>query len=220
MVIRRAPQILSPILPSFRQKYIRVPAEYANRCIMRILRENFGLRNEEIEHYNLGLNARIGGFLGVDLKVQLSSEGEVTLVTLRFSYKRVTLALALIFFIATVVSLAFRSALPLAAAFLVFPAIYRANLEANKLLSLISKVAPLLEREFERQSILKERKRLSEFEINIDDLYKRLCRRHMEVWGSLNVLEYKLREYRSKGFSHEEAILKVAEEEGMIEGPP
>jgi len=219
MGTRRDPQILSPILPSFRQKYIRVPAEYAHRCIMHILRENFGLRSEEIKHHNLGFNARLGGFLGVDLKVQLSSEGEVTLITLRFSYKRVILTLALIFIIAAVVSLSFHSALPLVAALLAFPTIYRANLEANRLLGLINETAPLLEREFERQSILKERKRLREFEMSIDDLYKRLCRRHMEVWGSLNVLEYKLREYQSKGFSHEEAILKVAEEEGMIEGP-
>ena len=211
--------ILSPILPSFRQKYIRVPAEYANRCIMHVLKENFGLRSEEIEH-NKGFNVRIGGFLGVDLKVQLSSEGEVTLITFRFSYKRVILTLALIFIIAAVASLSFYSALPLVAALLAFPAIYRANSEANRLLSLINEVAPLLECEFERQSILKERKKLREFEVNIDDLYKRLCRRHMEVWGSLNVLEYKLREYQSKGFSHEEAILKVAKEEGVIEGTP
>jgi len=219
MSIRRDPQILSPILPSFRQKYIRVPAEYAGRCVMHILRENFGLGDEEINHHNLSFTARIGGFLGVDLKVQLSSEGEVTLITFRFSYKRVIFTLALIFIIAAVVSLSFHSALPLVAALLAFPAIYRANSEANRLLGLINEVAPLLEREFERQSILKERKRLREFEMSIDDLYKRLCRRYMEVWGSLNVLEYKLREYQSKGFSHEEAILKVAEEEGMIEGP-
>ena len=220
MSIKCNPLILSPILPSFRQKYIRVPAEYANRCIMHILKENFGLRSEEIEHNNLGFNVRIGGLLGVDLKVQLSSEGEVTLITFRFSYKRVILILALILIIAAVVSLSLYSALPLVAALLAFPAIYRANSEANRLLSLINEAAPLLEREFEHQSILKERKRLREFEVNIDDLYKRLCRRHMEVWGSLNVLEYKLREYQSKGFSHEEAILKVAEEEGIIKGTP
>jgi len=220
MGTRRDPQILSPILPSFRQKYIRVPAWYANRCIMHFLNENFGLRSEEIECHNLGFNAKLGGFLGVDLKVQLSSEGEVTLITFRFSYKRVIFTLALIFIIAAVVSLSFHSALPLVAALLAFPAIYRANSEANRLLGLINEVAPLLEREFERQSILKERKRLREFKINIEDLYRSLCRRHMEVWGSLNVLEYKLREYQSKGFSHEEAILKVAEEEGMIEGTP
>jgi len=220
MSIRRNPQILSPILPSFRQKYIRVPAEYANRCITHILQENFGLRSEEIEHSNLGFNARLGGFLGVDLKVQLSSEGEVTLITFRFSYKRVIFTLILISIIAIIVSLSFHSALPLVAALFAFPAIYRANFEANRLLSLINEAAPLLEREFERQSILKERKRLREFEINIEDLYKRLCRRHMEVWGSLNVLEYKLREYQSKGFSYEEAILKVAVEEGIIEETP
>jgi len=220
MDAKRDPQILSPILPSFRQKYIRVPAGYANRCIMHILKENFGLRSEEIKHNNLGFNVRLGGFLGVDLKVQLSSEGEVTLITFRFSYKRVVLILALIFIIAAIISLSFHSALPFLAALLAFPVIYRANLEANRLLSLINETAPLLEREFERQSILKERKRLREFEVNIDELYKRLCRRHMEVWGSLNVLEYKLREYRSRGFSHEEAILKVAEEEGIIKGTP
>jgi len=218
MGTRHNPPFLSPILPSLRQKYIRVPVEYANRCIMQILRENFNLKIEEIEHHNLGFNARIGGFLGADLKVQLSSEGKVTLITFRFSYKRVILTLALIFIIAAVVSLSFLSALPLVAALLAFPAIYRVNFEANRLLSLINEAAPLLEREFERQAILKERKRLREFEINIEDLYKRLCRRHMEVWGSLNVLEYKLREYKSKGFSSEEAILKVAEEEGIIEG--
>ena len=218
MSIRRDPQILSPILPSFRQKYIRVPAEYAGRCVMHILRENFGLGDEEINHHNLSFTARIGGFLGVDLKIQLSDEGEVTLMTFRFSYKRVILVLALIFIITAVVSLAFSSAIPLVGVLLAFPVIYRANYEANRFLSLINEAAPLLEREFECRSVLKEKRRLREFDINIENLYKRLCRRHMEVWGSLNVLEYKMREYQSKGFSYEEAILKVAEEEGMIEG--
>jgi len=216
MSIKRDPQILSPILPSFRQKYIRVPAEYANRYMMHILRENFGLKDEDISHHNLSFTMRIGGFLGADLNVQLSDESEVTLMTFRFSYKRVILTLALIFIITAVVSLAFSSAIPLVGILLAFPAIYKVNFEVNRLLSLINEAAPLLERKFERESILKEKRKLREFDVNIDDLYRRLCKRHMEVWGSLNVLEYKMREYQSKGFSYEEAVLKVAREEGMI----
>jgi hypothetical protein len=41
-------------------------------------------------------------------------------------------------------------------------------------------------------------------------------KRHIDTWGNTNVLKYKIEDYQSKGLTYEEAIIRIAEEEGVI----
>ena len=79
----------------------------------------------------------------------------------------------------------------------------------------LNEILPLAEKEYARQSLLKERERLRRSGVDVAALYEKLKRKHIETWGDINILKYKIEEYQSAGFTYEEAIIKIAEEEGV-----
>jgi len=211
---REPPPTIHPIFPSYRRRYMHAPPEYAYQCIVHILREKMGC--SDIKHIGkLSLRTRLSGYVGAVLTVQISREGEISILDLRFNYVRVILSATLLLGITIILSLLSNSVLPILGAVAFLPIAYKANNGAVKFLMVLNEILPFAEKEYARQSLLKERERLRRSGVDVAALYEKLKRKHIETWGDINILKYKIEEYQSAGFTYEEAIIKIAEEEGV-----
>jgi len=216
-VQREAPSVLPPIFPSYRRRYMRVPSEYAYDCIVHILRENLGIKNEEIKHLdNLTLKTNLGGKIGATLTIQIDREGEISVLNLSFSYRKIAILAASLFAATIILSLFLNSPLPLLGTGVFIPVAYQANLESVKFLDVLNEILPFIEEEYAHQILLKDRERWRKSGRDVRSLYEKLREKHMETWGNTNVLRYKIKEYQSIGLTYEEAVMKIAEEEGII----
>jgi len=216
-VQREPPSVLPPIFPSYRRRYMRVPPEYAYECIVNVLRKNLELNDEEIKHLgNLTLKTNLGGKIGVKLTIQIAREGEISLLNLRFNYRKIAVLVSSLFGAGIILSLFFNSPLPMLGAAVFLPIAYQVNLEVIRFLDVLNEILPFLEQEYARQILLKNRERWRRSRRDIEALYEKLRKKHIETWGNTNVLRYKIEEYQSIGLTYEEAIMKIAEEEGII----
>ncbi|HIE18188.1 TPA: hypothetical protein EYP75_00525 [Candidatus Bathyarchaeota archaeon] len=196
---------------------MRVPPEYAYECIVNVLRKNLELNDEEIKHLgNLTLKTNLGGKIGVKLTIQIAREGEISLLNLRFNYRKIAVLVSSLFGAGIILSLFFNSPLPMLGAAVFLPIAYQVNLEVIRFLDVLNEILPFLEQEYARQILLKNRERWRRSRRDIEALYEKLRKKHIETWGNTNVLRYKIEEYQSIGLTYEEAIMKIAEEEGII----
>ncbi|RLI12840.1 hypothetical protein DRO35_02005 [Candidatus Bathyarchaeota archaeon] len=213
-VKREIPPAIQPIFPSYRRRYMHAPPEYAYKCIIHMLKENMSC--SEIKRIGeLSLRTRLSGYFGAVLSVQISREGEISILDLRFNYIRVILFAALLLGATIVLSLLSRSVLPMLGAAAFLPIAYKVNGDAVKSLMVLNETLSFAEKAYVRQGLLKERERLRRSKVNAAVLYEKLRRKHIKTWGDTNVLKYKIEEYQSAGFTYEEAIIKIAEEEGV-----
>ena len=193
---------------------MHAPPEYAYQCIIHILREKMGC--SKIRRIGeLSLKTRLSSYIGAVLTVQISHEGGISILDLRFNYARVIFSAALLLGTTIILSLLSNSVLPILGAAVFLPIAYKANNDAVKFLMVLNEILPFAEEEYARQSLLKERERLRRSGVDVAALYEKLKRKHIETWGDINVLKYKIEEYQSAGFTYEEAIIKIAEEEGV-----
>jgi len=193
---------------------MHAPPEYAYQCIIHVLREKMGC--SKIRRIGeLSLETRLSSYIGAVLTVQISHEGGISILDLRFNYARVILSAALLLGTTIILSLLSNSVLPILGAAAFLPIAYKANNDAVEFLMVLNEILPLAEKEYARQSLLKERERLRRSGVDVAALYEKLKRKHIETWGDINVLKYKIEEYQSAGFTYEEAIIKIAEEEGV-----
>jgi len=218
MSIQEKPVYFLPsMFPSKRQRYIRVPPKYAYESLVHILKKNLKLKDTEIKHLgDLTLRARLGGKLGVDLKVHVIPEGDISLLNFIFSYRKMAFLVAFLLAATILLSLLFNTLVPMLGLFLLIPIALHINLEVTKFLEILSKGMPLIEQEYAREVLLKNRERWRRHLKDAQKLYEKICRKHVETWGNLNVLKYKIEEYQSMGLTYEEAIIKISEEEGIL----
>jgi len=208
---------LPPMFPSMRRKYVRVPPAYAYKYLIHILTEDLGLKNTEIKHLvDLALGASLGGRFGATLKVHITREGDISVLNIRFGYEKIIVLAASLFIAAVLVSFSLGTSWPMLGVAILLPLAYEANMEAVNFLGVLNETLPFLEQEYARQALLKDRERWRKHKGNVKELYEKLRRKHIETWGDTKVLKYKIEEYQSMGLTYEEAIIKIAEEEGII----
>jgi len=209
--------LLPSMFPSNRQRYLRVPPEYAYECVVHILRRNLKLRDEEIKHLgNLALRASLGGKIGVNLKVHVVPEGDISVLNFIFSYRKMAFLASSLIAVMVILSLSFNTPAPMLGLLILVPIVYHIGFEVTDFLDVLNEELPLIEREYVRETLLKNRKRLRKHLKDVQKLYEKLCKKHVETWGSTNILKYKIEEYQSMGLTYEEAIIKISEEEGII----
>ena len=204
------------VFPSKTRKYIRLTPKHALESLTYLLKEASNDGNIETEQENgLAVKANLGGALGPEVKVKILPEGEVSALDFTFKYTRFLTAAITTAIILILVSIFYRSVLPVLGIFLIATLAYKVNASAVGFLSSVNKTLPYIEREFQRQILMKDRERWRKQPKNIDNLYARLRRKHIATWGNTNVLEYKIAEYQTQGLTRDEAIRKTAEEEGI-----
>ena len=109
---REMPPTIQPIFPSHRRRYMHASPEYAYQCIIHVLREKMGC--SKIRRIGeLSLETRLSGYIGAVLTVQISHEGEISILDLRFNYARVILSAALLLGTTIILSLLSNSVLPI-----------------------------------------------------------------------------------------------------------
>ena len=218
MAIQEKPVSLLPsIFPSSRQRYLRVPPEYAYGCIVDALRRNLKLEDVEIKHLgDLTLMTCLGGKFGAGLKVHVASEGDVSVLNIIFSYRKMAFLASSLFAAMVALSLLFNTPMPMLGILILFPLAYHTSFEVTRFLDALNEGLPLIEREYIREILLKNRGRWRKHLKDVQKLYGKLCEKHLETWGSTNVLKYKIEEYQSMGLTYEEAIIKISEEEGIL----
>jgi len=205
------------MFPSNKQRYFRVPSEYAYECIVDILKRNLKLSDAEIKHLDsLTLKANLGGKVGVNLKVQIIPEGSISILNIRFSYGKLVILASFLIAMMVILSFLFSNPAPMMILLVLVPIIYRVRFNVTRFLNALNEGLPLLEREYLRQALLENRARWQKHLKDAEELYEKLRKKHIETWGSINVLRYKIEEYQSMGLTYEEAIIKISEEEGIL----
>ncbi|MCX8171249.1 MAG: hypothetical protein N3E47_04685 [Candidatus Bathyarchaeota archaeon] len=200
-------------LPSRFHKTVKVPADQLLEALSQILHEG------SVEE-NIGgktFKSTVGWKAGVTLKVRVIPEGDVSSLEFDFSYRGLMLTILIVLVAFIALSLILSSLIPILlslAAILLL--VYIASLELNEFLRKISDTLSGLEAEYHRMKLMKDRARWRSDGRNIEDLYRRLCEKHVKMWGSTFTLEYKIREYERQGLTRDEAIRKISEEEGIF----
>ncbi|MEM1607197.1 MAG: hypothetical protein QXS05_04965 [Candidatus Bathyarchaeia archaeon] len=200
-------------LPSRIHKTVKVPANWLHETILQIIP---GVTAEE-EDGRKTFKSTIGWKVGVTLKIWVIPEGEVSSLEFDFSYRRLTFTILIALIAFTALSLILSSFVPFLLILAATPLlIYRISLEVNEFLRKISDTFSGLEVEYYRRKLMEDRARWRSDKRDIVALYRRLCEKHIKMWGSTFTLEYKIREYERQGLTRDEAIRKIAEEEGIF----
>jgi len=216
-VQKESPSVLPPMFPSNRRRYLRVPPEYAYKCILSILTEDLEIKADEIQQLGcLALRRNLSGKIGAYLTVRIDQEGDISVLNLSFKYRNILILAASLFAAAVVSSILFSTPLPMLSIAVFLPFAYQVNLGVIRFLDILNEALPFLEQEYVRQTLLKDRERWKKYREDISALYEKLRKKHIENWGNMNVLKYKIEEYQSIGLTYEEAIIRIAEEEGII----
>ncbi|NIM44789.1 MAG: hypothetical protein GTO54_04035 [Nitrososphaeria archaeon] len=153
----------------------------------------------------------------IKIEIRIQPEGEASKIDLNFGYKNfLAVALAVLSFLIllSAVSLSF---IPLLA---IIPLIMLMQIlgsgAVTSFAASMSEFLLLLEKSHAKEQLDEARRRWQADARGISDLYERLVAAHTEIWGHTRVLEYKISEYTEQGLTKEEAIRKVAEEEGTL----
>jgi len=204
------------MFPSKSRKFVHLEADQAFESLLYLLRENLGATNIETEKAEaLSIKGKIGGVLGVTVKVRVLPEGGVSALDFSFSYRNLLWLILIILAVALGLSSMLSTAITMVVLVLILPLGYRTNATVRRFLDMVNEALPHLEREFARRTLMEDRKRWQMEPKDNEDLYRRLREKHTKTWGNTKVLEYKLSEYESEGLTRNEAIRKTAEEEGI-----
>ena len=199
-------------LPSRFQKFIRVPADR----VCEALRQTLSNMEEREEDSWKIFWAIVEGGIGTKVNLRIMPEGGVSSLSIGFSYRKPILIL--IGFLVAFVGLGviFSPFLLLVGIPLVTALIYKIHLAVNRFLGSLNELLHGLEAEYMREKLMEERSRWQRSPKDVSDLYRRLREKHIKMWGNTFALEYKINEYRRRGLTREEAIRKVADEEGIF----
>ncbi|MEM2643658.1 MAG: hypothetical protein QW592_02140 [Candidatus Bathyarchaeia archaeon] len=197
--------------PSRFQKFVRAPAEWLCEKLVQVLGEIYK-KNEGEFIFKSSINSGTG----VTLKARLIPEGDFSLIEFIFGYRMFTLVIlvVLIFFVG--LSVASSSLFPLIGLIIIPLLAHRASSKIDGFLEEISKILVGLEGEYARKRLAEERAKWQSSPKDVGELYRRLCEKHIKIWGNTYALEYKISEYQRQGLTRDEAIRKTADEEGIF----
>jgi len=209
--------VLPPMFPSNRRRYVRVPPKHAYECVIYTLKERFNLEDSEIRQLDdLSLETDLGGKIGARVSVHVIQEGDISVINLSFRYRKMAFFASSLLAAAIILCLLFNMPILMLSVAILIPMAYHVNFEVVRLLDALNEFLPLIEEKYTRQTLLKDRERWRKYQKDVQSLYEKLCRKHLETWGDTNVLKYKIEEYQAMGLTYEEAVIKIAEEEGII----
>lgn len=159
----------------------------------------------------------VGWRVGATLKMRVIPEGDVSSLEFEFSYRRLMLTILIALIILIALSVTLSSLIPLLLLLAAIPLlVYKTSLDINEFLRRVGDTLLGLEIEYQRRRLMEDRARWRSDKRNVEDLYRRLREKHIKTWGSTFTLEYKIREYERQGLTRDEAIRKIAEEEGIF----
>lgn len=199
------------------RKFTRVPSKRVYSDLSYFLQEDLGVPDVENQEDSLLIVAkkRIMGVIGIKAEIRVRPEGEASTIETNFSYRNFLAAVLALLSIIILLSAIFLSFIPL---FGIIPLIILMQTLGSSVRSFaasISEFLLLLEKNYAQQKLKEARIRWQADTRSTGDLYDRLVAAHTEIWGHAGVLEYKISEYMEEGLTREEAIHKVAEEEGI-----
>ena len=209
--------MLSRTLISQTRKFIRVPSNKVHNALLIFLQDELGSTNVEADDESRLIIAKKGiiGPIGIKVSIRVVPEGEASAVELNFSYRSlfpiVLASLAFMFVLCGI----FLSIIPLLGFVLLIILVQNLGSVSGSLMSKISEFLFLLEKSYAQEQVYEARQRWQADSRSIDDVYERLVKTHTKIWGSTDVLKYKISEYMKEGLTREEAIRKVADEEGI-----
>jgi len=201
------------------RKFIRVPPGRVYRDLLYFLQEDLGASNVENQEDSLLIIAKeaILSVIRIKIQIRIEPEGEASKIELNFGYRNflaAALALLSLLILLSAVSLSF---IPLLA---IIPLITLMQIlgsgAVTSFAASISEFLLLLEKSQAKEQLDEARRRWQADARGISDLYERLVAAHTEIWGHTRVLEYKISEHMEEGLTREEAIRRVADDEGTL----
>jgi len=210
--------VLRPTLvfPSRTRKYVRLTPEQAYGSMLHLMREN--MKAEIIEGSKEeapSFKARLGGKIGATASLRVFSEGDVSTLEFSFSYRNAVFASFIVLAAVIGLSLVFWTPIPGVGSVIVLFFAFRANSAVVRFLDTVNEALPHIEREYARRALVEDRKRWESEPRDTEELFGRLSEKHLKMWGNTNVLWYKINEYQRQGLIYNEAVRKIAEEEGI-----
>ena len=204
------------IFPSRTRKYVRLTPEQAYGSMLHLMREN--IKAEIIEGSREGapsFKARLGGKIGATASLRVVSEGDVSTLEFSFSYRNAVYASLVVLAAVIGLSLVFWTPIPGVGSAIVLLSAFRANFAVVRFLDAVNEALQHIEREYARRALVEDRKRWESEPRDTEELFRRLSEKHLKMWGNTNVLWYKINEYQRQGLIYNEAVRKIAEEEGI-----
>lgn len=201
----------SASFPSRFRKFVRVPVNWLSEALSQFL----GGLHEEINGERV-FKTNVKGGLGVKLKLRIIPEGDFSSLEFDFNYRSLIFMVFAIFILLVGLSLIFSSIVPLTGLIAIPLLIYVVGFKVNNFISEFSGILLGLEAEYARRKLMEDRIRWQSNPKDIDDLYRRLREKYIKIWGSTYALEYKMNEYQRQGLTRNEAVRKIAEEEGVF----
>jgi hypothetical protein len=204
------------VFPSKIRRYVRLTVQQAYESTIHLLSEVSKPREIETKQGEiLAAKARLDGQLGAIMTLSVFPEGDVSALDFAFSYRR--LMYAMLGIVAIVIALIFilQNIIPILGLVLIVPLAYNANNSAVRFLDSVNEALPFIEKELAHKALMANRERWEAQPKDTEALYIRLSEKHIKTWGNTKVLEYKVKEYEALGLTRNEAIRKIAEEEGV-----
>jgi len=200
--------------PSNLRKSIRVPVEQAYGVLSQVLEEISDRKKSGGERV---FRVHISKGMGIILRIRLLPEGEFSSLEFNFDYRGFIFIILAALAILIGLSLLLSSFTLLVLGVIVMPILaYRASFTIERFLRDFYDILRGLEIEYSRRKLMEDRARWQRNPKNVDDLYKKLCEKHVKTWGDTYALKYKIEEYQRRGLTRDEAIRKIAEEEGIF----
>jgi len=180
------------------------------------MRTSLSAKEVESQQDSMTITAKFNGMAGANVEIHILPENGASIIEFIFSY---TGLLSIVFTaLISIISLSviLQTIIPIAALVLFLPLAYRVNSTIVDFMNSVNEYLPHLEQEYARIALMEDRKRWQAEPRNHEALYRRLLEKDIKVWGNIYILEYKIAEYEKQGLTHEEAIRRVAEEEGIF----
>jgi len=209
--------MLTHTLISEARKFIRVPSRRVYGDLLYFLQSELGAVNVEGERESLFIRAKkkVIGAIGITVNIRVLPQGEASEIELNFGYRSFFVTVFASLIVMIVLCVLFLSAVPLFGIVPLILLMYNLGSNASSFISSMNKFLLLLENSYAQEQLKEIKKRWQMDLKSANDLYERLLNAHIKVWGDDHVLEYKISEYMKEGLTREEAIRKIAEEEGV-----
>jgi len=200
------------------RRFVRAPPQEVYRSLLQFLDEDLGAKHIKTDEEKLLIRIRLKGItkaFGFTARIRILREDGASTIELNFSYRSFLITAFILLISVIVLSIAYFSIIPFIGVILLFLLIFSLGSASSSLLSSINNFLVLFERDYDQRLLTESRRRWQADSKSADYLYKRLIGKHIKVWGDSHALEYKLSEYMRMGLTREEAIRKVAEDEGV-----
>jgi len=200
------------------RKFVRVPSKEVYSNLLYFLQKDLNASIDSDEESML-ITSKLRGMtklIWFTVHIHIFPESEASTIELSFSFKSfVAVGFALLIGI-IILSISLSSIIPLFGLIIPLLLIRDLGSASSAFLSSLNDFFVLLERDRDQKLLVESRRRWQADLRKADDLYRRLLEKHIKVWGDSDVLEYKMTEYMRTGLTREEAIRKIAEEEGIF----